>query len=347
MWNKSEIEREDLESARLDPAIDWEKLKGKTVLVTGATGLIGQGIAKTLLYVGNIRVIAPVRNPEKAKRIFASQLENGLPILFPVWEAEVPLSVKEDVDYIFHCANQTSSQGFVQTPADTIHTAYSGTHHVLSFAKEKGVKKVVYLSTMEVYGTPQTDEKITETHVGVIDPLNVRNCYPESKRLCESLCVSFASQHQVPVCIARLTQTFGPGIDPSDRRVFADFARCVMEKRNIVLHTKGETKRNYLYTADATRALILLALEGKSGEAYNLANEDTYCTIYEMAQTVAREIAGGAIEVCVEVEEDLGKFGYAPVLHMNLDTKKMRGLGWKPQRGLCDMFRRMIASFER
>lgn len=346
MWKMNQIEREDLEAARSDPAIDWDSLKEKTVLITGATGLIGQVLIKTLLYCGCGQVIALVRDVQKAEKLFALQTGAGCPLTFYRWSAEQPVAVKESVDYIFHCASQTSSQGFVQTPVDTIHTAYMGTEHILSFARAKNVKHVVYLSTMEVYGTPQNDEKISESYVGRIDPLNVRSCYPESKKLCESLCVGYGVQHQVPVSIARLTQTFGPGISAADGRVFAEFARCVLQKHDIVLHTKGETKRNYLYTADAARALITLALKGQGGQAYNIANEATYCTIYEMAQMVAHEIAKGAITVCVELAEDLNKFGYAPVLHMNLDTEKMCRLGWQPQVGLCDMFRRMIAAFD-
>lgn len=343
MWKMSHIELEDLESARIDSAIDWNDLCDKTVLITGATGLIGQALTKTLLYCGCGQVIALVRDTTKAEKLFALQIDAGCRLSFHSWRTEQLVELEEPVDYIFHCASQTSSRGFVQTPADTISAAYTGTEHILSFAVNKKVKNIVYLSTMEVYGTPQDDEKISESYVGRIDPLNVRSCYPESKRLCENLCVSYGVQHQVPVSIARLTQTFGPGISAADRRIFAEFARCARCKQDIVLHTRGETKRSYLYTADAVRALITLALKGEKGQAYNIANESTYCTIYEMAQMVAHEIAKDTIAVRVELAEDLNKFGYAPVLHMNLDTKKMCQLGWQPKVALRDMFQRMIA----
>lgn len=347
MWKMDQIEKEDLDSALSDSAIDWSSLKDKTVLVSGATGLIGQALTKTLLYCGCGRVIAMVRDIAKAEALFCLQIGAGCRLSIYRWNAEEPIVIEESVDYIIHCASQTSSRGFLQTPVDTIRTAYLGTEHVLSFAKEKHVKNVVYLSTMEVYGTPQDDEKIAETYLGRIDSVNVRSCYPESKKLCESLCVSYSVQYHVPVCIARLTQTFGPGISVTDGRVFAEFARCVLQERDIVLHTKGETKRNYLYTADAVRALILLALKGKEGQAYNIANEATYCTIYEMAQMVAHEIAKDKIAARVELDEDINKYGYAPVLHMNLDTRKVCQLGWQPKVGLCDMFRRMISAFDK
>lgn len=245
---------------------------------------------------------------------------------------------------MIHGASQTSSRGFVDQPVETIHTAYMGTQQLLAFAARKQVSGFVYLSSMEVYGTPQTDERITEEYVGVINPLKVRNCYPEAKRMCESLCISYCSEYGVPAMIARLTQTFGPGVQSDDNRVFAEFARCAVGKKDIILHTKGETKRSYVYTADAVRGLLHILLLGTPAQAYNVANSLTYCTIYEMAQMVAREIAGGQISVRCELT-DAEKLGYAPVLRMNLDTSRLTKLGWKPCYGLTDMFRRMIADF--
>ena len=170
----------------------------------------------------------------------------------------------------------------------------------------------------------------------------VRSCYPESKRMCESLCASYASEYGVPAKVVRLTQTFGPGVAYNDGRVFAEFARCAIEGRNIVLNTKGETKRNYLYTEDAANALFTVLAKGVPGEAYNAANEETYCTIYEMACLVAKECAGGKIEVEVRERADAAKLGYAPTLHMNLDASKLRSLGWEPQVGFVDMYKNTI-----
>ena len=121
--------------------------------------------------------------------------------------------------------------------------------------------------------------------------------------------------------VIRLTQVFGPGVKYDDSRVFAEFARCVLEKKNIVLHTKGETKRNYLYTFDAVTAVLTVLLKGENGEAYNAANEETYCSIYEMAQMVANDIGN---DIFVEiVEKNINDFGYAPTLKMNLDTDEI------------------------
>jgi len=351
MWDLSKVLQEDIAHILEDDCIPWADLDGKTVLVSGATGLIGGGLTNALLAYGKTtanppRVVAMVRNIPKAQQMFAAQLADCPTLQLLRWESGETPQWEGPADYILHCASQTSSKGFIEEPVQTIRTAYEGTEALLRFAAEKKVSGFLFLSTMEVYGTPQTDDKVGEDHIGLIDPLTVRNCYPESKRLCECLCAAYAKQYGVPAFVARLTQTFGPGVQPQDQRVFAEFARCVMQERDIVLHTKGETKRNYLYTADGIRALLLILLRGASGQAYNVANEDTYCSIYEMATLVAQRVAEGRIAVRCEIAEDAAKFGYAPVLRMNLDTQKLRALGWRPQTGLEDMFRRMIMGFE-
>ena len=336
------------ELAEAMPFPGAEALDGKTVLITGATGLIGFTLVNALLHYGAGRenppkVLAFVRNQEKAEKMFRDALKEQLKLL--VGDIQDPISTEESIDYIIHAASVTSSKAFVSQPVDTIRTAVDGTVNVLELAREKQVRSFVYLSSMEVYGAPETDEKITESHGTNLDTMSVRSSYPEGKRMCEALCTAYFAQYGVPAKVVRLTQTFGPGVARDDGRVFAEFARCAIEKRNIVLHTKGETKRNYLYTVDAAGAILTVLLKGKSGEAYNAANEATYCSILDMARMVAEECAEGEIDVDIQVEAE-NKFGYAPVLRMNLDTSKIRSLGWAPRVSLEEMFQRLIADFQ-
>ncbi len=242
---------------------------------------------------------------------------------------------------VYKRQSQTSSKAFVNEPVETIMTAIQGTKNMLDIASKSSCSGFVYLSSMEVYGTPLTDEKIYEDRPSNLNVMEVRTCYPESKRMCENLCVSYSSEYDVPAKVVRLTQTFGTGVQYNDGRVFAEFARCVVEGRNIVLKTKGETKRNYLYTADAVTAILTVLLDGEPANAYNAANEETYCSIYEMACEVAKLNEKG-IEVVIEENNDLSKFGYAPTLKMNLSTDKLKALGWKPAYNLLDMYSRMI-----
>ena len=158
--------------------------------------------------------------------------------------------------------------------------------------------------------------------------------------MCENLCCAYASEYNVPARVIRLTQTFGPGVDYQDGRVFAEFASCVIEGKDILLHTKGETKRSYLHTEDAAEAILTVLVSGKTGEAYNAANESTYCSIKEMA-----ELAAGldpAHRIKVRTDEDADLRGYAPVLRMNMDTSRIRDLGWLPKHDLRTTFMEMI-----
>lgn len=316
-----------------------QSLNHKTVLITGATGLIGRALIGQLLQLGENRpkVIALVRSLEKARRMFSEGC-----LEYAVGDVTQPIRVDGQVDYIIHAASQTSSKAFVTQPVETIQTALLGTANLLELARQKQVKSFVYLSSMEVYGSPDTDEKIPETRGTNLNTMSVRTSYPESKRMCEALCTAYWAEYGVPTKILRLTQTFGPGVAYDDGRVFAEFARCVLEQRNIVLHTKGQTRRSYLDTDDAARAILTVLLKGQNGEAYNAANEATYCSILEMAQLVAAECAGGRIGVEIQPEDE-AKFGYAPVLKMNLDTQKLRALGWMPQIGLKESMERLLA----
>lgn len=120
--------------------------------------------------------------------------------------------------------------------------------------------------------------------------------------------------------------------------MFAEFARCAIEKRDIILKTKGETERDYLYTQDAVEAILTVLLNGKDGEMYSAANEETFCSIFEMAKIVSNMTGIG---VRIE-EQDIQKMGYANTLHMDLDTSKLRSLGWKPKVGLEEMYKNLI-----
>ena len=322
--------------------MDLKCFEGKTIFITGATGLIGRALVNALLtHDGKpIKVIAAVRNEQKARSIFSAFSDDKLQ--YHVCDITELRPIDLGVDYVIHCASATASKDFVERPADVIESAIVGTKNALEFARVNNVKGFVYLSTMEVYGAPTTDEKIYETSATNIDPVAVRSSYPESKRLCECMCAAYNAQYGVPTNTVRLTQTFGEGVSYNDGRVFAEFARCVIEGRDIVLKTKGETRRNYLYINDAVSAILTVLAHGKRGEAYNAANEDTYCSIYEMACLVAEKFGQGKTSVRICEADDISRFGYAPTLKMNLSARKLNGLGWQAKTDLTQTYAALI-----
>lgn len=334
---------------KLEKSFDFSAFDGTTFLITGATGLIGSSIVSALLnhnkFTDNpIKVTALVRNQKKAEEIFKDYLSENLSFLVSDIR-NIPIN-KMDIDYIIHGASQTSSKAFVNEPTETIMTALDGTVKLLELAKINDVKSFLYLSSMEVYGAPETEDKVYESSPTNLNTMQVRSSYPESKRMCENLCACYASEFGVPANVIRLTQTFGPGVTYNDGRVFAEFARCAIEGRDITLNTKGETKRSYLYTADAVKAIVTVLKSGLIGKAFNAANEDTYCSIYEMASLVADKCADNKINVVIRESENTQKLGYAPVMKMNLDTSALRALGWSASVGLADMFGRMITDMK-
>lgn len=321
------------------------KNKEEVFLITGATGLIGSTLVKKLLDTGesgNIKIIALVRSMEKAQNVFAEYCGDER-IRFVVGDVENLPEIDGNIDFIVHGANPTSSRYFIEKPVETLHTAINGTDNLLKLALEKNVMSFIFLSSMEVYGIPEKGTKVTETDSGCFNTTITRNCYPLSKQICENMCCAYFKEYGVPAKIARLTQTFGQGVSYNDGRVFAEFARCAIEQRNIILKTKGETERCYLYTEDAVSAILTILYHGENGEAYTVANEDTYCSIYEMASMVADKY-GIQVEI---LEQDVASQGYANTLYMDLDTSQLQRLGWKPKVGLEEMYNRMIEDMQK
>lgn len=320
--------------------LPYQEMKGKTVLVTGATGLIGVFLVRSLLAIGKIKVIAVVRNKIKARDIFSNISLDNLKIV--VGDVTQRIDIPEQVDYIFHCASITTSKTMIEKPVETILTSVDGTKNILNLAKEKDCRSVVYISSMEMYGSfDDLDHEVCETDLGYVDPLKVRSNYPESKRLCENMCMAYFSEYNVPVKIARLAQTFGAGILPGENRVFAQFARSAIEGKDIILHSKGQSEGNYCYLSDCTTGLLTILLKGKNGEAYNVSNPNTHMRIVDMANMVAEKIADNKIKVVFDIPDD-NRYGYAADTKMKINSDKLQALGWQPKVGLEEAYRRMI-----
>ena len=328
------IFREDYEVMNSADYIPWERLQGAVFFVTGATGLIGSSFIRALDYVNtkrnlNLSILALVRDEARAAERFADILNHGI-ISFAVGTVENLPKLNRDIDYILHAASQTASKEFVTHAVETIQTSVFGTASVLKLAAENKVKGFVYLSSMEVYGYPERGHKVRENEIGAMTSLDLRNSYPISKVMSEAMCCAYAAEYDVPAMICRLSQTFGPSVNYNDNRIFAYFGRCIREKRNIVLKTKGETERCYLHTTDAVTAILTILLKGKPGRAYNAANESTYCSIAEIAERIA---AANGIQVEYDIQ-DAAKNGFPQALYMHLDTTELQVLGWKPEEQL-------------
>lgn len=327
--------------------IDWEKLEGKTVLITGATGLIGTSCIRLLMernriFDSDIKVVAVIRNQKKADALLGEYgSDNGL--TYCISDLEKFDEFGMSCDYIIHAGCPTASNYFMAHPVETAATIVDGTRNMLELARKAQVQSFVYVSSMEVYGDGNREagltHKLTEEDVGYVNPLHIRSCYPEGKRMAELFTCAYANEYGVHANIARLAQTFGPGIPKDDKRVFAQFAHCALNGEDIVLRTTGASTRMYNYTTDAVIGLFDILLRGEAGKAYNVANESTYSSVREMGELVARECANGNIAVRIEVDPNAP---YPPEHHLPLNTSALQQLGWRPQVGLKEMYDKLM-----
>lgn len=324
------------------------ELEGKTIAITGSTGLLGACMVHCLLALKaqrgvNLHVVAVARNMEKAVHLFGEEHEELSYYQYDFSSTE-PFQPKRKVDYLFHFAAPTASKDFVEKPVETMNTVYMGMQNILNYAEQAKLESLVLASTLEVYGTITDDSTpLTEDKQGYLDPMATRSSYPLAKRAAEGLCHNYTVEKQVKVKVARLAQTFGAGVSTQDNRVFAQFARSVIHNEDIILHTTGELSRCYCYTTDAISAMLYILLKGEDGTAYNVANEATYISIRQMAELVAETFNPNHVHVVIEKQEGLG---YSPTTKLRLDTQRIQSLGWTPYYNMKDMFGRLIASMK-
>ena len=313
------------------------ELSNKHVLITGATGLIGSTLIRCLLALNEgIRITAPVRNEEKMKAVLGD-ITQGVTCIECDLET-YDFHQVDSVDYIFHCAAPTASSYFISHPVETAHSIWNITDKLLQYAQKQTISGMVFLSSLEVYGSGLDEHIITEDMQGYWDIQDVRSSYPVAKRAAENLCHLYAKEYTVPVKIARLTQTTGAGINKTDNRVINQFARLAAQQQDIILHSTGESARPYCYTIDCISALIYILLKGVDGEAYNVANKETYISARSLAEYI-RDNFEPKINVTIDIND---KMGYAPASKLNLSTAKLEALGWKPQYDLKQILNQLI-----
>lgn len=312
-------------------------LKEKTILITGATGMIGSMLVKTLheanfQYEMDINILAFIRNSKKAEKIFGGLDEYEDVSFIDQYNTQC--------DYIIHTISPTKSKYFINNPVETIKSSVVSTMDVLEVAKKNNAV-LVYLSSMEQYGIPyKAHEVMTEDKIGIIDHLNVRSSYSESKRLCECMCVSYADEYNVDVKIARLAQTYGAGTPIDDNRMPMQFARAVLNHNDIVLHTEGKSISNSVYLSDAIYGLFVILRYGVKGEAYNICNDSDTRSVKEIAELVSRNVADGTISVKIELSRE--NLGYAPDSTIYLNSQKLCNLGWRPQVQMQEGYSRLV-----
>lgn len=323
--------------------VPWSEIDGSTVVVTGATGLIGSQLVRTLIerndgQRGSVKLVLPVRNASKAEMLF------GRPdsVELVHWKIGEPFPSEVKGDYFVHAACPTSSAAFLHRPMGVISDIVDSAKAVIDLLSTSFFRQCVCLSTMEVYGA--VEGRVDERTNGVLDTMSPRSSYPEAKRLSECMFASASSELGVSTSVVRLAQTFGVGVPQDDGRVFAEFGRSVASGRDIVLLSDGSKRNSYLSVDDAVTAILFLLARGESGKAYNAANPATFCSILEMAQMVVEDFGSGRSAVVFGQDAERAK-SFRPGAVLDLDCAKLMGLGWQPSQDLREMYSAMFAGW--
>lgn len=348
----NKIVQEDMETILNNGIVDFGECRGKTVLVSGATGMLPSYMIFTLIYLneideGNdIQIIAVARNREKAVRKYGSYLEKSYFHLI-IQDVCDKIPVDGPIDYIIHGASPASPQFYGMQPVETLLPNIMGTYHLLELARKKKVKGFLFLSSGEVYGKVDNRDTIREEDYGYLDPLDIRSCYGESKRMGENMCASWFHEYGVPAKSVRIYHTYGPGMDiENDKRVFSEFVSNVVHRENIVLKSDGSPVRSFCYISDATAAFFKVLMDGQSGESYNIGNPQCLISMRELAGillTIKPEyhlklVAGTRPENMNYIENSRPNC-------ITADITKINELGWKPTITISEGFKRTVESF--
>lgn len=314
-----------------------DRLKGKSILITGATGLLGTHIIDVLMALGSVKVFAVGRNKSKAKTRLGEYFENPF---FNFIEQDVCLPFDENlhVDYIIPGASNTHPLAYSQYPIETIQINVKGVEHALELAY-RCKATVLYPSSVEIYGNAMGQETFSEDYTGKLNLSTSRACYTESKRLSEALCQSYISEKGLNVKIVRLSRIFGPTMLDSDSKVSSQFIHNAINNENIILKSRGEQFFSYTYVSDAVAAMLYIMLHGECGQAYNISNEK--CDIYlrDFAQICAEY---NEKNITYDIPSIIEQKGFSIATRAILDNNKLKTIGFIPKYEIRDAIHRTI-----
>ncbi|MGO5272204.1 NAD-dependent epimerase/dehydratase family protein [Collinsella sp. LCP21S3_C3] len=315
-------------------------LAGKTVVISGATGMIGaflidvlmrknstEGLSCKVVALGRSAVKAKARLPYFGRDHFS--FEEGL-VTASGYRPVAP------ADYVLHLASSTHPRQYATDPIGTIRANVDGLQNLLEYSAGCGAR-LLFASSVEVYGQNRGDvERFTEGYCGNIDCNTLRACYNESKRLGEAMCQAYRSQRGVESVIARIARVYGPTLLPDDSKALSQFMHHSLAGEDVVLKSEGTQRFSYLHVADAVSGLLHVLLLGADGEAYNLADEGSDVALKDLAALVAEV---GQVKVVFDLPDAQEAAGYSKATLALMDGSKAKGLGWIACYGIADGIR--------
>ena len=326
----------------------FDKLKSKSVLITGATGMLATYIIYFLHYLNinkesNIKIYALARNQKKIEEIFNTLIDDKN---FVVVNQDVTkeILINEKIDYIFHLASSANPKSILEDPVGIIQANTLGTINVCQFAVKNNAL-VFFASTREIYGKIEGKEFVKESDMGVCDCIEDRACYPESKRISETICKSYNLQYKMKYQICRIAHVYGPGMNiENDGRIMSDIISDIVNNRNIVLKSDGSAQRAFCYLSDAIRAIFFILLNGQENDVFNLSNEEEEISIKDLANLSTKLFTEKNIKVKYQTSNENTNL-YTNYKRSKLDNSKLYNLGWEIKIDLKEGIRKTVLSF--
>ena len=319
----------DIETA-VNATVGLEKLRGASVLIAGGSGLIGSFMADMLLYANahrdaEIEIYVMDLSAERLAARFSGVDSDRLHFIEHNVNELPDFDFK--VDYIIHAASPAFPAAFNSDPVGTVMSNILGTKYLLDYGKDHGAKRMLYISSGEVYGQGDLSlEAFEETYAGYVDPTSARSCYPNGKRCAETLCVSYTKQYGLETVIVRPSHTYGATATKADNRANVQFINQALAGNDIVLTSAGSQMRSYTYIADSASAILSVLTTGKTGEAYNIANSASRITVAGLAKTIADETG---VKCIFADPDEVQKAELSPIAKQVLCASKLEALGWK------------------
>ncbi|HEX8325579.1 MAG TPA: NAD-dependent epimerase/dehydratase family protein [Tepidisphaeraceae bacterium] len=358
MQTATEIVHQDLEALRHSLKSELAKMAGSSVLITGGAGFLGYYLVQTLTHFNT--------TVDASQRIGVTVFDNlsrGLPpwletligrkeVAFQRFDLREPLPAEMPAsDWIIHAASIASPVYYRKDPIGTMDANINGLRNLLDHAlKQKDtarpVRGFLFFSSSEIYGDPDPANIPTaEDYRGLVSCTGPRACYDEAKRYGETLCVNFAKQHNIPVKMARPFNNYGPGLKITDGRLIPDFARDILNNRDIVMLSDGSPTRTFCYSADSIQGYLKVLVNGGPGEPYNIGTETPEISVAELARTmiaIAKDLFGYKGQVVLQQAKEAAYLVDNPNRRCPIISKAREQIGYAPAVSLDEGLRRTM-----
>ena len=306
----------------------------KRILVTGGAGFLGSHLCDRLIEQGNDVICID--------NLFTGSKDNirhlmGNPY-FEFIRHDVTEPIYVEVDQIYNLACPASPIHYQYDPIKTGKTSVLGALHTLGLAKRVHAR-ILQASTSEVYGDPEIHPQ-PESYRGCVNPIGIRSCYDEGKRMAETLFFDYHRQHQVDIKVIRIFNTYGPRMNTHDGRVVSNFIVQALKNENITIYGSGEQTRSFCYVDDLIEGMIRMmnSRDGFTGPV-NIGNPGEF-TMLELAQKII-DLTGSSSKIVFEPLPQDDPMQRLPVIDL---AKKE--LSWEPTVNLEEGLKKTIAYFD-